>query len=68
LAAVFAPWYGYDASTGNRQGGLGSYRWNNVPDMADAFDAPYHGSYCSADPKSIEWQLDGLERARARRL
>ena len=63
LAAVFAPWYGYDPATGNCQGGLGSYHWNNDPDMTGVVDVPERGYYCSASPEIIEWQLDGLERA-----
>ncbi len=63
MAAVFAPWYGYDPLTGNCQGGLGSYHWNNDPNMAGVVDTPERGYYCSADPEVIKWQLAGLERA-----
>ncbi len=63
LAAIFAPWYGYDPATGNCQGGLGSYHWNNDPNMAGVLDMPERGNYCSAEPEIINWQLAGLERA-----
>ena len=66
LAAVFAPWYGYDAS-GQCVGGLKSSHWNNDPNMAGVLDVPElaHGEryYCSADPVVIGWQLDAIERA-----
>ncbi len=63
LAAVFAPWYGYDPATANCRGGIGSYHWNNDPNMAGGVDTPERGYYCSADPDVIKWQLVGLERA-----
>ncbi len=62
LAAIFAPWYGY-AVNGNCQGGMGSYHWNNIGDMAGVVDQPERGFYCSADPTVIHWQLDQLEDA-----
>lgn len=63
LAAVFTLWYGYDPATGNCQGGLGSYHWNNDPNMAGVVDTPERGYYCSADPTIIGWQLAELQRA-----
>jgi hypothetical protein len=68
LAAVFAPWYGYDPATGACRGGTGSYHWNNDPNMAGVLDTPERGFYCSADPNVIRWQLDGLHRAGVRTL
>ena len=62
LAAVFAPWYGYDAA-GQCKGGMGAYHWNNDPNMAGVVDQPEPGFYCSADPALIRWQLDQLEDA-----
>ncbi len=62
LAAVFAPWYGYDGE-GNCRGGEGSYHWKNGPAGWGVLDVPERGYYCSADPEIIKWQLDGLERA-----
>ncbi len=63
LAAVYAPWYGYDSTTGQCQRGLGSYHWNNNPDMSGVLDVPERGYYCSSSAEVIEWQLDALERA-----
>ncbi len=67
LAAIFAPWYGYDAA-GNCPGGMGSYHWNNTGDMAGVVDQPAPGYYCSADPAIIRWQLDLLADAGVRAL
>ena len=57
LAAVFAPWYGYDPLTGDCQGGLGSYHWNNDPNMAGVVDTPERGYYCSADHSPLAFGL-----------
>jgi hypothetical protein len=62
LAAVFAPWYGY-AADGSCQGGVGSYHWNNDPNMAGVVDQPEPDFYCSGDPAIIHWQLDQLADA-----
>jgi hypothetical protein len=42
---------------------MGTYHWNNGPNMAGVVDQPEPGFYCSADPAVIHWQLDQIEAA-----
>lgn len=63
LAAVFAGWYGYDPSSGECPGGVGSTHWNDSPDTAGVIHTPYKGFYCSSDPDIISWQLARMQEA-----
>ena len=63
LAAVFAGWYGYDPSSGECPGGIGSARWNDSPDSAGVIHTPYKGFYCSSDPDRVSWQLARMQEA-----
>lgn len=64
LATLFAGWYGYDQSSGECRGGLGSYHWNDTPNTAGVVYRPMLGYYCSADPKVVARQLEQMQQAR----
>lgn len=60
LAALYAPWYGYDYTTGDCRGGWDSMHWGT---FWGTVYAPETGYYCSADPNVIRWQLDRVQEA-----
>ncbi|MFQ5947144.1 MAG: hypothetical protein ACE5NC_13000, partial [Anaerolineae bacterium] len=63
LATLFAGWYGYDQSSGECLGGLGSYHWNDTPSTAGVVYRPFLGYYCSAAPEVVAWQLEQIQQA-----
>jgi len=63
LAALFVGWYGFDPTTGECKGGLGSFHWNDTPNTAGVVHMPEQGYYCSADPTVVSKQLEEMRQA-----
>lgn len=67
LAALMYLWYGFDLSTGESIGGIGSSHWNTAgvqgAHRRGVTDEPEYGFYASDDPSVIAQQLADMEAA-----
>lgn len=64
LGAAYFNWYGFQPSTGQCSGGLGSTHWKTLTMGGDVVaETPALGYYCSANPEVIAQQVAWMKEA-----